>query len=256
MHILKYKQLSPKGRELAQKITFDSATSNTPKQKEKLCLDSATAPKANDKDAAELYELQQISADAMDLTKEWLETTDDDLDTDEGFGDRLLALVVGLVDNDKDGEITDDEMDVIEIGLNSIAEYMTANGISEKNADELLDTFDNDLAESVHEMLLEKAPNGDDELGDELDKVTFSAAENGDILDSVETETVLDAAYRKAFAIRGGKKVKIRKRIAGKVRLSAKQKQAIRKAQRKAHTGAARMRRLKSLKMRKRMGLK
>lgn len=49
--------------------------------------------------------------------------------------------------------------------------------------------------------------------------------------------------------------MRINKRISGKVRLSAKQRQAIRKAQRRANTGAAKMRRLKSFKMRRRMGL-
>ena len=66
---------------------------------------------------------------------------------------------------------------------------------------------------------------------------------------------MLDATYKRALAIRNGKKTIIRKRISGTVRLSAKQKMAIKKAQRKAHSGAARAKRLKSMKRRQKMGL-
>ena len=46
-----------------------------------------------------------------------------------------------------------------------------------------------------------------------------------------------------------------RKRISGHVRLSAKQKVAIRKARLKSHSAKAVMRRLKSVRLRKKLGL-
>ena len=63
------------------------------------------------------------------------------------------------------------------------------------------------------------------------------------------------AVYKTKMAVRKGKKMRIRKRISGTVRLSAKQKLAIRKARMKSHSAGARMRRMKSMRMRKKAGL-
>ena len=57
------------------------------------------------------------------------------------------------------------------------------------------------------------------------------------------------------MAVRNGKKMRIRKRISGTVRLSAKQKLAIRKARMKSHSAGAMMRRMKSMRMRRKMGI-
>lgn len=138
----------------------------------------------------------------------------------------------------------------------ALYDYMISKGVSEENAASLLDDFDNDLARNIHQFILGKLPQGEDEMQDEMDALIFSTEENEPMLDSaISMEIITDAAYRKVFAIRNGKKLRINKRISGKVRLSAKQRQAIRKAQRRANTGAAKMRRLKSFRMRRRAGL-
>lgn len=212
-----------------------------------------------------IFQEQQIASEAMSLFDGWVNTDESDLDENEGMGDRLYALMVALADDNKDGEISDDEAEVIGIGLNAIADYLVEKGVSEENAVKLLTDFDNDTADNVREILLTALPEGDDEFYADMDKVIFSDEENQSILDdaladqlaldSVGEHLSLDAVYRKKFAIRNGKKMRINKRVSGKVRLSAKQKQAIRKAQRKAFTGAAKMRRLKSFRLRKRLGI-
>ena len=53
--------------------------------------------------------------------------------------------------------------------------------------------------------------------------------------------------YKGVKAMRHGKVVVINKRISGKIRLSAKQKAALKKARRKAHNGLASMSRMKSI---------
>jgi hypothetical protein len=58
------------------------------------------------------------------------------------------------------------------------------------------------------------------------------------------------------MAIRNGKKMRIRKRVSGTVRLSAAQKVGLRKARMKSHSATARMRRAKSMKIRRKSGLK
>ena len=170
-----------------------------------------------------LYQEQVVAIEALNYFTEWCETKEDELEDGEGFGDRLLGLMVAVADDNQDGE---------------------------------LDDFDNDLARNIHQFILGKLPQGEDEMQDEMDALIFSTEENEPMLDSaISMEIITDAAYRKVFAIRNGKKLRINKRISGKVRLSAKQRQAIRKAQRRANTGAAKMRRLKSFRMRRRAGL-
>jgi hypothetical protein len=66
---------------------------------------------------------------------------------------------------------------------------------------------------------------------------------------------VLDAVYKKKLVVRGGKKLRINKRVSGRVVLSALQKASIRKARRKAHSSIAKVHRAKSMKMRSRAGL-
>lgn len=207
-----------------------------------------------------VFQEQQIATEAMSLFDGWLNTDDADLDEGEGMGDRLYSLMVSLADDNKDGEISDEEAEVINIGVNAIADYLVSKGVSEANAIALLSEFDNELANNVRETVLGAIPDGDDEFYSEMDKVIFSQAENESVLDSAYLDSVaqaenmtLDAVYKKQFAIRNGKKKLIKKRVSGVVRLSAKQKQAIRKMQRKAQTGIAKLRRLKSFRLAKRL---
>lgn len=203
-----------------------------------------------------LYQEQVVAIEALNYFTEWCETKEDELEDGEGFGDCLLGLMVAVADDNQDGELDDDEQELVTIGLNAVYDYMISKGVSEENAASLLDDFDNDLARNIHQFILGKLPQGEDEMQDEMDALIFSTEENEPMLDSaISMEIITDAAYRKVFAIRNGKKLRINKRISGKVRLSAKQRQAIRKAQRRANTGAAKMRRLKSFRMRRRAGL-
>lgn len=239
-----------------------------------LALDSASKAKEAEADEASMtldgqainnriavFQEQQIATEAMALFDEWLNTDDADLDDGEGLGDRLQGLMVSLADDNKDGEISEEEAEVINVGLNALADYLIEKGVSEDNAVAFLTDFDNELANNIRETVLSNIPDGDEAFFAEMDKVVFSPAENESVLDSALLDSVayadnltLDAAYRKTYAIRNGKKLRINKRISGKVRLSAKQKQAIRKAQRKAFTGAAKLKRLKSFRLRKKLG--
>lgn len=222
-----------------------------------LVLD-ATGAEDNVNNRSAVFQEQAIALDAMNLLSEWFETTEEDLEVDEGLGDRLFSLLVSLADDVKDGEISDDEADIINVGANAMYEYLVSKGVSDENAVALLEDFDNEIASNIHAFILSKLPEGEDALSAEMDDLIFADYEQEPMLDSIlhdntKAGLTLDAAYRKVFAIRHGKKVKINKRVAGKVRLSAKQRVAIKKAQRRAHTGAARLRRLKSFRLHKRV---
>lgn len=191
------------------------------------------------------FDQSSIALNAAAVCQEWAETSADDLDDGEGLGDRLLSLIIGIADEDFDGEITDDspEAEVANIAADAAADYLIAKGVPESDAVELLTDFDNDLAETVQELLIANLPQGDDDSSADMDSFVF-----GD-------DEAMDAVYKKRWVVRGGKKKRINKRVSGRVRLSAKQKMGIRKALRKANTASARMRRMKSMKVRKRAGL-
>lgn len=193
------------------------------------------------------FDLQQIEFSAVAVVQEWAETSSEDLAEGEGFGDRLLMLLIGIADENIDGEISDDEYAVFEAAANAAADYMAMNGVSEEDISKLLDGFDNDVAAAVQAQVIEKMPNGDD-AGDQMDTFVMQSGDGGE-------DVALDAVYKKKIAFRKGKKVWVNKRIAGKVRLSAAQKAGIKKAQRKAFSAGAKMRRAKSMRMRVKAGM-
>ena len=193
---------------------------------------------------ADNYTIADISMSAVSAVQQWAET--DDLDDGESYADRLMALVVGIADANKDGDITEDEQGVLEVALNAAWDYLVKCGATEEDAGALLNDWDDEAADRVRDLVASVLPEGDDEASAEIDNFVFSDSDQ---------EPALDAVYKMKMAVRGGKKMRIRKRISGTVRLSAKQKLAIRKARMKSHSAGAMMRRMKSMRMRRKMGI-
>lgn len=193
---------------------------------------------------ADNYTIADITMSAVSAVQQWAET--DDLDDGESYADRLMALVVGIADANKDGDITEDEQGVLEVALNAAWDYLVKCGATEEDAGALLNDWDDEAADRVRDLVASVLPEGDDEASAEIDSFVFSESDQ---------EPALDAVYKMKMAVRGGKKMRIRKRISGTVRLSAKQKLAIRKARMKSHSAGAMMRRMKSMRMRKKAGL-
>lgn len=194
---------------------------------------------------ADDYTIADISVSAVAAIQQWAET--DDLDDGESHADRLMALIVGVADSNKDGDITDDEQAVLEVALNTAWDYLVKCGVSEEDAGALLNDWDAEAADRVRDLVASVLPEGDDDASADIDAFVFS---------DDDQSAALDAVYRKKMVIRGGKKMRINKRISGHVRLSAKQKVAIRKARMKSHSAGAMMRRMKSMRIRQRAGLK
>jgi hypothetical protein len=215
---------------------------NRPSVVDKKTLDSAMSEQ--DFSPGDDYTLKDISMSTVAAIQQWTET--DDLDDGESLSDRLMALLVGIADANKDGDITEDEQGVLEVALNAAWDYFVKCGVSEDDADMLLNEWDSDVAERVRDLVASTLPDGEDASNADIDSFVFS---------DEDQEPALDAVYRKRMVIRGGQKMRINKRISGKVRLSAKQKVAIRKARMKSHSAGAMMRRLKSMRMRRRVGL-
>lgn len=193
---------------------------------------------------ADNYTIADITMSAVSAVQQWAET--DDLDDGESYADRLMALVVGIADANKDGDITEDEQGVLEVALNAAWDYLVKCGATEEDAGALLNDWDDEAADRVRDLVASVLPEGDDEASAEIDNFVFSDSDQ---------EPALDAVYKMKMAVRKGKKMRIRKRISGTVRLSAKQKLAIRKARMKSHSAGAMMRRMKSMRMRRKMGI-
>jgi len=205
-------------------------------------LDAAAAAGA-DADVPDVVYTETMRLDAMSVITEWAQT--DELGEGEGYGDRLLALIVGTAAH-SDNDLTEDEVEYGGMVAELVGDILEGKGISEDDIDALIGEgdFDNDVGERVHEALLDSLPDGEEAMLDE----------GGRFVDG-EDDKMLDATYRKVFAIRGGKKVRRKKRISGTVRLNAAQKAAVRKMQRKSFSGGAKIRRARSMRLRKKMGL-
>jgi len=199
------------------------------------------------------YANSQIRVTAAAIAQEFAAT--DDLADDETLATRLMMLVIGAVDADKDGELSDDEAQVAEVLLNSVWDYMSAKGASDDDLDALLNNWDADAAARVKDLLAESIPSDDEEAAADIDAFAFDDDSASAIFDSTAGEFLYDAVYKKKLVFKNGKKTKINKRISGNVRLTAKQKISVRKMQRKSHTAAATIKRMKSMRLRSKAGL-
>ncbi|WP_062359763.1 hypothetical protein [Vreelandella aquamarina] len=205
-----------------------------------LVLDDAGEPVL---DSAGEYEHMSLRMDAVAVIQQWIE--EDDLDDGESSADRLLAMMVGIADDNQDGELDEDENEVVDVAREAAWDYLSALGIDDEDIALLLDDWDDEAAERIRDAVAAALPDGDAAF-DAIDDFTF---------DEADQEAIFDAAYRKRTVVRGGKKKRVNKRVSGNVRLSGKQKLAIRKARRKAHSPRAKARRLKSMKVRRRAGM-
>lgn len=212
-----------------------------PRKKSPLILDSATEEGL---DALAEHELRTLRMQSAAAIQQWVE--DADLDAGEDSADRLLALMVGIADDNQDGELDDDEQEVLLTALEAAWDYLASVGVEEDDISALLNDWDGDAGERVRDLVASALPEGDDEADEAIERFAFT---------DEDQEPALDATYRKKMVVRGGKKVRINKRVSGTVRLSGKQKLAIRKASMKARSAGAKARRLKSMKLRRKLGL-
>jgi hypothetical protein len=195
-------------------------------------------------DSANDYAIKDMKLSAAAAIQTWAET--DDLSDEEDSAARLQSLFVGIVDINKDGDISDDEAEFIDELLNYAWDYLASKGVEDDDIGLLLNDWDSAAADRIMDVVNSSLPDSEDGEMDDLDNFAFGGEAE---------EAVFDAVYKKKMVVRGGKKMRINKRLSGRVKLSAKQKVAIRKMHMKSHSAGATMRRAKSMKMRKRSGL-
>lgn len=195
-------------------------------------------------DASLLVATPEDREKAVRIVEEFAET---ELEDDEDLGQRLLALIVGAADMDTDGEVSEEEAEEFLFTAELVADALVSFGVPEDDAVALVEDFDSEVAERVHDLLLEKLPDGEEAMMDSIEKFVDDGLADDDAM--------LDAVYKKKIVVRDGKKMKVNKRISGVVRLTGAQKVAVRKMLRKSQTGLAKMRRRKSMAKRRKLGL-
>ena len=215
----------------ARRVTLDSCS-----KRKSPVMDSADG----DMDEMAVWQMQKDALDAAGAVQQWCEG---DLGEGEGSADRLLALLIGLVDVNVNGELDDDEQETFGRLANAAWDYMSSKGASEDDIKAIFDG-DSEAGDRVLDLLCSVLPEGDDASMDDIHSFAFG-----------DQSAVFDAAYKIKTAIRGGQKVRARRRVAGRVALSAAQKVAVRKMQAKSHSAAAMTKRAKSMRVRRSMGM-
>lgn len=211
------------------------------------CDDKKSGKKGNTFDSANVaadYALKDIKLKSAATIQQWAE---DDVPLAEGEtqADRLYAMLVGIADANKDGEITEEEATVYDMAANCAWDYLTSKGVDDDDAGALLNDWDVDAADRIRDLMQNTLPDGDG-ADDEINEFAFGEGDEGAVFDSV---------FKKVISFVNGVKTKIKKRISGTVRLSGAQKAAIKKMHMKSHSAGAMMKRAKSMLKRKKAGL-
>ena len=198
--------------------------------------------------------MADIRTKAAYAVQTWAET--DDLDKGESLYDRLDTLIMAIADGgiDLDGNpATDDTDDVYMVAIQAASDYMSALGADDGDLETLFNSKDDDARDEAANRLMEflvDSMGDEDQAEDMLNAFAFDADSESNMFDAVPT-----GSHKTVFAVRGGKKVILRKRIGAKLKRTPKQKAALLKAQMKAHKPAAIKRRVKSIKLGHKLGV-
>jgi hypothetical protein len=232
---------------------MDAATKATPPSPKAMDPKSRAEAERMTLDSAARFAGQEVDLTAANTVQEWAATDEGDMGEGEGLGDRLFALLAANSDaddmaGDESDDLGEDESEMFGTLASAAWDYMAGKGVAEDDLEALFgdDVDASNLAGSrVHSFLADTMPGGDEAM-DDVNNFAFGP----DALSST-----FDAVYKRKIAIRQGKKVIIRKRISGRVRLSAAQKVAITKMHRRSNNAGARMMRAKSMRVRKSRGM-
>ena len=193
-------------------------------------------------------------AQAMSAVLDWV-------DMGEHTYGAMEELITAIADLDGDEDITEDEeayyndiwqqipdaMLSYGCDINDVQAFVDGPGTEADAAAARLGTYlQNEMGQvrADNEHLITGFAYGEDAVIE-----SASDPEDANILG------VLEATYKRRKVVRDGKVVVKLKRVSGKVRLSAAQKAALKKARRRANTAAAKISRRKSMRIRKSRGM-
>lgn len=172
---------------------------------------------------------------AASMIAQWLEDGDPEADA----FDALAIIMAGLDGVDEDADFTDEQVDAYNTALAALADAVVSMGADQDDVTDMIDDMDDSAAERVFDSLSE---NGSEMMEEAIAIYTVAGGETA----------MLEAVRKKV--VRDGKVKIIRKRPRPR-RLNSLQKQALKKARRKAHSSVANLHRKKSMKLRQKRGL-
>ena len=194
--------------------------------------DKAIFEEAADAGSMDDFATKQTRSQAMSCVLAWVESGDYTFEA-------LAGSAEAIADLDGDEEFSEDEEDYYNELLAEIAFALTSLGADAENVQSFMDEEDDAAGEKIGEFLSGKmadVPDEDEEI------IANYAISNQPIMESM------------IKVIRAGK-VTLKKKRIRKVKLSAAQKAGLKKARRKAFTGAAKLKRKKSMKIRAKRGM-
>lgn len=206
-----------------ERVTLDNA------------VDAAAAKAVNTFDAASAvadYVETDLRLMAVKMVMAWVETPADDLDEGETLADRLIAMMLEGVDEDGDDDLNDDEIDALNIAITGAWDYITSKGVSEADADLLLNEGDEEAGVRVRDALVEGMGDGETEY----DNAYLTAV---DSMDGLSLDAI-NAKLRGKMTVghkRGRKKIV--HHMLRRIRRTGKQRAAFQKARRRSHSGNA-----------------
>ncbi|HAV9958190.1 TPA: hypothetical protein JLH71_002572 [Escherichia coli] len=208
---------------------LESANSKDEKTTDKVDVEKAMLEAVESRAKGDMRSL------AASMLAGWVEDGDPEADS----FDALAISMAGLADIDEDTDFTDEQIDAYNEALAALADAAVALGADQDDVTEMIDDEDDAAAERVFDALSE---NDSDMMESAIAIYTVAGGDSA-MLEDVRKKVVRD-----------GKVTIIRKRPRPR-RMTSLQKQALKKARRKAHTSVANINRRKSMRIRKKRGL-
>lgn len=216
-----------------------------------MILESAE-PSDTDQDQVTDLARTQARINAMTAVLQWVSLEDYSYNA-------LDELVLVVADLDGDFEISEEEENAYNAIWTEVPDALLSLGCDKKDVETCVNGTKDDAdgaAAKIGNYLKEEL---DTMEADDDEIITGFAVGEEAVFESAAGDDVrigiLEATYKRKKVVRDGQVVTVRKRVSGKVRVSAAQKAALRKVRRKAHTAAANLARRKSMRVRKRRGL-
>ncbi|WP_348893327.1 hypothetical protein [Escherichia coli] len=204
------------------------------------CFESGDKSTQNNNDNAMLEAVEsRAQGDMRSLAASMIAGWVEDGDPEADSFDALAITMAGLADIDEDTDFTDEQIDAYNDALAALADAAVALGADQDDVTEMIDDEDDSAAERVYDALSES----DTDMMETAIAIYTVAGGDSAMLEAVRKKVVRD-----------GKVTIIRKRPRPR-RMTSLQKQALKKARRKAHTSVANINRKKSMRIRKKRGL-
>lgn len=182
-----------------------------------------------------------LAVQSVFAVQTWAEKTVD-LGENENQADRLFALIIGIIDEDKNGEVSEDEQYFFDLVIEYVAQYLISLDVDINDVKSLLENWSSETAEKVCNFISGKISSDESQA---IDSVISFVVGGG---------VTFDSATRKEVVFRNGKKTVKNKRIGGKFVMSAKHKVALAKNRMKSKSTTALKKLSKSLKARAKAG--